>query len=115
MELITFLGYLLLRRAVLLLVLLGGIVLAIVRWKRHPRVSLMTTIALVLYLIESFAFAFLVHYLPRFFDTLHLSANNISTLDSVLQLVDDFAFAAVLILLVAAAFSQRGKISVSNN
>lgn len=109
MEIITFVGYLLLRRAVLWLVILSGIVFAIVRWKRHPRVSLMTTIALVLYLVESFAFAFLVHYLPGFFDTLHLSANNISALDSVLQMVDDFAFAAVLILLVAAAFSQRNR------
>lgn len=109
MEIITFLGYLLLRRAVLLLVIFGGIGFAIVRWKRHPRVSMMTTIALGLYLVESFAFSFLFHYLPRFFDTLHLSDNNIGTLDSVLQLVDDFAFAAVLILLVAAAFSQRNR------
>ena len=115
MEIITFLGYLLLRRAVLLLVILGGIVFAIARWKRHPRVSLMTAVALVLYLFESFAFAFLFHYLPRFFDTLHLTGNNISALDSVLQLVDDFAIAAVLILLVAAAFSQRNKITPISN
>ena len=114
MELITFLGYLLLRRAVLLLVILAGIGLAIVRWKRHPRVSLMTTMALGLYLVESFAFAFLFHYLPRFFDMLRLSSNNMSTLDSLLQLVDDFAFAAVLILLVAAAFTGRGREPATN-
>jgi hypothetical protein len=107
MELITFLEYLLLRRSVLLLVVLGGIVFAIVRWKRHPRVSLLTTIGLGLYLVESCAFAFLFHYLPRFFDTLHLSASNISVLDPVLQLADDFGFSVVLILLVAAAFSRR--------
>ena len=115
MEVITFLGYLLLRRSVLLLVILGGVVLAIVRWKRHPRVSLMTAITLGLYLIETFAFSFLVHYLPRFFDTLHLTARNISTLDTVLQLIDDFAFAALLILMVAAACSRRGTISADRN
>jgi hypothetical protein len=115
MELITFLGHLLLRRAVLLLVILGGLGFAIVCWKRHPRVSLLTTIALGLYLVESFAFAFLFHYLPRFFDTLHLSSTNISVFDSVLQLVNDFAFSAVLILLVAAAFSQRKTISTTSN
>jgi hypothetical protein len=114
MEIITFLGYLLLRRAVLLLVIVAGIVFAVVRWKRHPRVSLMTTLALGLYLVESFAFAFLFHYLPRFFDTLRLSPNNISTLDSLLQLVDDFAFVAVLILLVAAAFTGRGRKPATN-
>lgn len=107
MEVITFLGYLLLRRSVLLLVILGGIVFAIIRWKRHPRVSLITLLALVLYLVESSAFAFVFHYLPRFFNTLKLSDNNISVLDSVLSLVDDFGFAAVLILLVAAAFTGR--------
>lgn len=110
MEVITFLGYLLLRRAVLLLVILGGIVFAIVRSRRHPRVSLITILALGMYLVESFAFAFLFHYLPKFFETLKLSDKGISTLDTVLQLVDDFGFAAVLILLVAAAFSQRTSI-----
>jgi cbb3-type cytochrome oxidase subunit 3 len=109
MELITFLGYLLLRRAVLLLVILGGIVFALGRWKRHPRVSLLTTIGLGLYLVESYAFAFLFHYLLRLFDTLHLSASNISMLDSGLQLADDFGFSVVLILLVAAAFSRRNR------
>ena len=109
MELVTFLGYLLLRRAVLLLVILGGSVLAIARWKRHPRVSLMTTIALGLYVIELFVFAFLFHYFPQVFGTLHLSDSNIGMLDSVLQLVDDFAFAAVLILLGAAAFTRRNR------
>ena len=107
MEFITLLVYLLLRRAVLLLVVLGGIAFAIARWRRHPRVSLMTFIALGLYLVEIFAFWFLFQYLPRFFDTLHLSPSSVSTLDSALQLIDDFGFAAVLILLVAAAFSGR--------
>src|SRR5437667_9285909 len=103
MEVITFLGHLLLVRAVLLLVILGGIVCAFVRWKHHPRVSLITIIGLSFYLLESFAFSFLFHYFPSFFDTLHLSPNNVSVLDSVFQLLDDFAFAVVLILLVVAA------------
>jgi len=107
MEVITFLLYLVLRRAVLLLVVLAGIVFAFARWKRHPRVSLMTVLGLGIYLIDAFAFALLFHYLPRFFDSLKLTSQNISILDSVLQVCDDFVYAAVLILLVAAAFSQR--------
>ncbi len=107
MEVITFLGSLLLRRSVLLLVIIGGIGYALVRWKRHPRVSLMTTIALLLYLVESYAFSFIFHYLPSLFGSLHMTVSGMRILDTVLQLIDDFAFAAVLILLVAAAFSQR--------
>jgi hypothetical protein len=107
MEFLTFLGYLLLRRAILLVVICGGLLYAVMQWKRHPRVSLLTTIGLGFYLIESWFFAFLFHYLPRWFETVRLTSENISVLDSTLQLLDDFAFAAVLILLVAAAFSQR--------
>jgi hypothetical protein len=95
-------------------VIFGGIVFAIVRWKRHPRVSLMTTLALGLYLVELFGFAFLFHYLPRFFDMLRLTSNNISKLDTLLQVVDDFAFVAVLILLVAAAFTGRSREPATN-
>lgn len=110
MGLLSFLGYLLLRRSVLLVVILIGLLLAIVRWKKHPRVSLLTLVGLMVYLIDSYTFAFIFHYLPRWFDTLHITPNNMSVLDSVLQLIDDFGFAAVLILLVAAAFSQRRQI-----
>ena len=110
MEFVTFLGYLLLRRSVLLIVILAGLLLAIIRGKRHPRASLLAVLGLTFYLIDSYTFAFIFHYLPRWFDTLHVTSNNISFLDSVLQLIDDFGFAAVLILLVAAAFSQRRQI-----
>lgn len=113
MEVITFLFYLVLRRVVLLLVVLAGIGFAFARWKRHPRISLMTVLGLGLYLIDSFAFAFLYHYLPRFFNTLKVTSQNISILDSVLGVCDDFVYAAVLILLVAAAFSQRHTLSAT--
>ena len=110
MEVITFLGYLLLRRSLLLVVILGGSVFAIVRWKRHPRVSLITVLGLGIYLVDTFAFALLFHYLPTFFHNLRLTPGNISVLDSVLSVCDDFVYAAVLILLVAAAFTQRNKV-----
>ena len=107
MEVLTFIGYLLLRRALLLVVIFAGLIFAFARWKRHPRASLLTVLGLGFYLFESTAFAFIFHYLPRWFITWRLTPNNISILDGALQLVDDFAFALVLILLVAAAFSRR--------
>lgn len=105
----TFLLYLFLKKSLLLLLVLGGIGFAIARWKRHPRVSLMTVLAMGLYLLETFTFAILYYWLPNFFYSLKLTAQNISTLDSVLQVIDDFAYAVVLILLVAAAFTGRSR------
>jgi hypothetical protein len=111
---ITFLLYLLLKKAILLLLVLGGMGFAIVRWKRHPRVSLLTVLALGFYLLQSLTFALLYRWLPTFFYSLKLTAQNISTLDSVLQLIEDFAFVAVLILLVAAAFTGRNRERATN-
>ena len=111
---ITFLLYLLLKKSILLLLVLSGIGFAIVRWQRHPRVSLMTVLALGLYLLESLTFAVIYHWLPNLFYSLKLTSQNISTLDSVLQVIEDFAYAAVLILLVAAAFTGRSRERVTN-
>jgi uncharacterized membrane protein len=107
MEFVTFLLYLLLKRSLLLILLVGGIGFAIARWKRHPRVSLMTVLTLGLYLIETSLFSILYHWLPSYLFSLRFSPETIETIDSVLQLTDDFLYAAVLILLVAAAFTRR--------
>lgn len=115
MEFVTFLFYLLLKRSLLLLLLVGGTGFAIARWKRHPRVSLMTVLALVLYLIETSLFSIFYHWLPRFLFSLRLDPDTIEMLDSVLLLADDFLFAAVLILLVAAAFTGRHRESFTIN
>ena len=109
----TFLVYLLIKKSVLIITILGGIGFAVYRWKRHPRISLITVLALGLYLIDTLAFAIITALLPRFFFQLHLTAQNISTLSSVFQLLDDFVFAAVLVLLVGAAFTGRVRESVT--
>jgi hypothetical protein len=111
---ITFLLYLLLKKSILLVLVLGGMGFAIVRWKQHPRVSLMTVLALGFYLLEILTFAVLYYLLPNFFYSLKLTAQNISTLESVLQVVEDFAYVAVLIMLVAAAFTGRGREQATN-
>jgi hypothetical protein len=111
----TFLVYLLIKKSVLIITVLGGIAFAIYRWKRHPRISLMAVLALGLYLVDTLAFAILYYELPNLFFRLQLTERNISTLDSVFQLLDDFVFAAALILLVAAAFTGRVRESVTIN
>lgn len=109
----TFLVYLIIKKSVLIITLMGGIAFDVYRWKRHPRISLMAVLALGLYLVDTLAFVIITSLLPRFFFQLHLTAQNISTLSSVFQLLEDFVFATVLILLVAAAFTGRVKESVT--
>ena len=115
MEFVTFLLYLLLKRSPLLLLLVGGTGFAIVRWKLHPRVSLMTILALVTCLVETVVFSILYYWFPRYLFNLRLSAAMIDTIESALLVVDDFLFAAVLILLVAAAFTGRNLPSFTIN
>jgi len=107
MGLTSYLFYMLARRIPMLLVSLSGIVFAIARWKRHPRVSLMTVLALALYWVEAFVFLCLRYWLPNLVETLKTSDSAIKVLLVVISLLDDFAFAVVIILLVAAAFSGR--------
>jgi hypothetical protein len=115
MEFATFLLYLLLKRSPLLLLLAGGTGFAIFRWKRHPRVSLMTVLALVICLVETVVFSILYYWFPRYLFSLRLSGQMIDTIESALLLTDDFLFAAVLILLVAAAFTGRNPRSFTVN
>jgi hypothetical protein len=111
----TFLAYLLIKKSVLIITILGGIGFAVYRWKRHPRISLMAVLALGLFLFDTLAFAILYDRLPSFFFRLDLTAQNINTFEYVFQLLDDFVFAAVLIMLVAAAFTGRSRESVTIN
>ena len=93
-------------RIPLFLLLLGGIVFALMRWNRHPRVSFLTILGLFFYLLESIFFTFIVFLLP----TLLPAGARFVASDSlymVLFLLDDFAYAAVIIVLVSAVFTQR--------
>jgi predicted neutral ceramidase superfamily lipid hydrolase len=94
--------YVFARRTPLILVVLGGIIFAVVRWKRHPRVSLLTILGLAFFLMETTLFTFLTYAIVRWF----LGGQVFST---VLYVVDDIAYAAVIILLVAAAFTGRSR------
>ena len=109
----TFLVYLLIKKSVLILTILGGIGFAVYRWKRHRRISLMAVLALGFYLFDALAFPIIFYLLPSFLFRLHLTAQNMSTVDYLLQVLDDFVYAAVLILLVAAAFAGRVRESVT--
>ncbi len=98
--------YFLLPRTPILLLALVGILIAIVRWKRHPKVSVLTFLGLGLFLIQSLTFMFVYYYLPRLPQT-GWALSSMNTLFSVVQVCQDFLFAIVIVLLVTAAFSSR--------
>ena len=95
------------RRSPLFLLFLGGIIFAIVRKKRHPRVSLMTVLALIILTLEGVLFSFFVYWLPQLTMKMSLSAAALDWFFGVVFFCEDFVFAAVIILLVAATFIGR--------
>jgi uncharacterized membrane protein len=69
----------------------------------------MAVFALVLCLVETIVFSILYYWFPRYLFSLKLSAQAIDTIQAAVLLVDDFLFAAVLILLIGAAFIGRDR------
>jgi len=97
----------LLQRTPLLLVILVGIILSIARWKRHPKASLITLIALGFYLIKLFGFTAFNYWIPSLRESMNWSFAVLNNLFTVLHVLNDIGFAVVIVLLVAAAFANR--------
>lgn len=91
----------------MLLLALIAIVFAIVRWRRHPTVSLITVVAFIFYLIKVFAFVALYYWLPTLRESMHLSYAAVDNLSLALGALNDVGFAIVIVMLVIAAFSKR--------
>ncbi|HEX3229174.1 MAG TPA: hypothetical protein VHQ95_09435 [Pyrinomonadaceae bacterium] len=101
-------GYITFRRTPLVLLFLGVMVLAFVRAPRHPRASLLTGLALGFDLIESAIYIFINRSLLQSTQT---SDAQMQKLFTTLTVLDDFALAAVFILLTAAVLTGRKAIS----
>lgn len=101
-------GYITFRRIPLVLLFLGVMVLAFIRAPRHPKVSLLTGLALGFDLIESAIYIFINRSLLQSTQT---SDAQMQKLFTTLTVLDDFALAAVFILLTAAVLTGRKSIS----
>jgi hypothetical protein len=100
----------------MLLVVAGGILFSIFRWKRHPRVSLITSLGLVIYFLGMVFFIVISNNLPGLhWGLLELSYLQIRYLQMTVFVLDNFTYAAVLILLVTAAFIQRSQKSATGS
>ena len=103
---ISYFYYLFGRRWPMLLLVLAGIVVAIVRWKRHPKVSLLTASGLVLFIVQSLTFGSIFYFLPWLHDRGY-SYGSINNLYLVVEICRDIFYSAVIVLLVGAVLSQR--------
>jgi hypothetical protein len=93
-----------------LLILLVCIVLAFIRWKRHPKVSLTLVIGLGLLLLHGIAFAIVYHVVPYWFIRSATSENIqvvIQRVYLVLALISNSLAAVCFVVLLVAVFMQR--------
>lgn len=97
----------LLLRTPTLILFMAGVLFAITFWKRHPKVSLMTLLGLCLWQIQSFTFMFVYYKLPDWLQANNWSYDSRDKVYLALNLTQDLVYSLMLILLVAAAFSQR--------
>lgn len=89
-----------------LLTMLACILVAVIRWKRHPKVSLTLVIGLVLLFLHTFVFAFVYAYVP---DVLAGPGNYAAmrTIIAVISFIYNSLLAIALGILLAAVFMQR--------
>jgi hypothetical protein len=99
--------YLFARRWPVMLVVLAAIVFALVRWKRHPKVSALTLAGLLIFQFQSLFFSTLYYFLPRL-ATQGWTWAQIDNLSIALDVCHDIVFAAAIGVLAWAVFSGRG-------
>jgi hypothetical protein len=95
------------RRLPMLLLALGGIVFALMRWKLHPRASLMTIVALGIYLVDMVVYTMILYWLPSIVEPMRMSTSASRFFYSVVYFIEDIVMAVTILLLVAAAFANR--------
>ena len=94
------------RRWPVMLVVLAGLVFAIIRWRRHPKVSALTVAGLLLFQLQSLAFSSLYYFLPRLADH-GWTWRSIVHLSIGLDICHDLVFTVAFALLAVAIFTGR--------
>jgi uncharacterized BrkB/YihY/UPF0761 family membrane protein len=89
-----------------LLTMLACIVVAVIRWRRHPKVSLTLVIGLGLLFLHTFVFAFVYAYVP---DVLAGPGNYAAmrTIITVISFIYNSSLAIAFGVLLTAVFMQR--------
>ena len=92
-----------------LLVMLACLVIAIVRWKRHPRVSLLAGLAFAFLIFHGLGVSVIYIWLPRLLRS-SASSESSETFYSWLALFTNFTFAIGLATLLMAIFIDRKRV-----
>jgi hypothetical protein len=91
-----------------LIVLLVGLILAIVRWRKDPRISLLTLLAIVLVAGITIIGVFTNSVLPYIlYDNTDLDYSTIGIIFSVVSVVFNIGTAVSWVLLLIALFGKR--------
>lgn len=102
----SFFTYVFSRRWPVMLVVLAGLIFAIARWRRHPKVSALAVAGLLVFQFQSIGFSTLFYFLPRL-ATRGWTWAAIDNLSIVVDVCHEIFFAVALALLAAAVFSGR--------
>ena len=90
-----------------LLVYIVGFVLSMVFWSRHPKVSGLTLVAMILLLLTSVVSAGVYVWLPRYFIEQHYARSGEAAVYAAVNMVISVVRALGLGLCLAAVFSMR--------
>ena len=91
------------------LVLLVGIVLSLVHWRRHPAVSVMSLIAFLGFIIVNIINTSLNIWIPLSFQERDLSSSQIGIFFAVKNIITSFVIALLWILVMISIFIRRKK------
>jgi uncharacterized membrane protein len=89
-----------------LLTMLACIVAAVVRWKRHPKVSLAVVAGLGLMIVHAFTFAFVFAFVPELFAQPG-NYNLMRTVITVISFIYNSSLAIAFGILLVAVFMKR--------
>ena len=98
----------------ILLVWLAGFILALVYWRRHPRASLFTVIALVIFLVETLVDTYLNLWLPLMLSERGMGAVQLGQIYMIKGILTAIIGAVAWGLIVAAIFSGRGAVTTDH-
>jgi hypothetical protein len=96
------------------IVWLVGIILSVVYWRRHPKVSLLALIAITAFFVTSLFGSALTTWLPIMLQRRGWAMTRLSAVLAIVSLVRSIVNAALWGLLIAAIFgwrSERGSVT----
>ena len=98
-----------------MLAVLGCAIFAVVRWARHPKVSAVVLLALIVLLLQIFVFAAVFTWVPDWFIKSATPADTEAVTRNVylvLGIMSNVVIGVVFVLLLAAIFMDRKPVAI---